>query len=104
LAYFVARRVHEIGIRVALGASGGNVLKLVISRGMILVGIGAALGIAGSLGATRLVESMLFQVSATDASTYIGVTGFFFLLALVACVIPAWRALRVDPVEAFRAE
>jgi putative ABC transport system permease protein len=104
LAYFVARRVHEIGIRVALGASGGNVLKLVISRGMILVGIGAVLGIAGSLGATRLVEGMLFQVSATDASTYIGVTGFFFLLALVACVIPAWRALRVDPVEAFRAE
>jgi putative ABC transport system permease protein len=104
LAYFVARRIHEIGIRVALGASGGNVLKLVISRGMILVGIGAILGIAGSLGATRLVDDMLFQVSATDASTYIGVTGFFFLLALVACVIPAWRALRVDPVEAFRAE
>jgi predicted permease len=104
LAYFVARRVHEIGIRVALGASGGNVLKLVITRGMILVGVGAVLGIAGSLGATRLVEGMLFQVSATDASTYIGVTGFFFLLALGACVIPAWRALRVDPVEAFRAE
>jgi putative ABC transport system permease protein len=104
LAYFVARRVHEIGIRVALGASGGKVLQLVITRGMILVGIGAVLGIAGSLGATRLVEGMLFQVSSTDASTYIGVTGLFFVLALVACVIPAWRALRVDPVEAFRAE
>jgi putative ABC transport system permease protein len=104
LAYFVARRVHEIGIRVALGASGGKILRLVITRGMILVGVGAVLGIAGSLGATRLVEGMLFQVSSTDPSTYVVVTGFFFLLALGACVIPAWRALRVDPVEAFRAE
>ena len=104
LAYFVTRRAHEIGIRVALGASGGKVLRLVITRGMILVGLGAVLGIAGSFGATRLVEGMLFQVNATDATTYIGVTGFFFVLALAACVVPAWRALRVDPVEAFRAE
>jgi putative ABC transport system permease protein len=104
LAYFVTRRVHEIGIRVALGATGGKVLRLVITRGMILVGVGSILGIAGALGATRLVEGMLFQVSATDATTYIGVTGLFILLALGACVIPAWRALRVDPVEAFRAE
>ncbi len=104
LAYFVARRVHEIGIRVALGASGGNVLRLVIRRGMVLVAVGAILGIGGSLGATRFVEGMLFQVETTDATTYISVTGFFFLLALGACVIPAWRALRVDPVEAFRAE
>ena len=104
LAYFVARRAHEIGIRVALGASGGKVLRLVVTRGMILVGLGAVLGIAGSFGATRLVEGMLFQVNTTDATTYIGVTGFFFVLALAACVVPAWRAMRVDPVEAFRAE
>jgi putative ABC transport system permease protein len=104
LAYFVARRGHEIGIRVALGASGGKVLRLVITRGMVLVCVGAVLGILGSLGATRLVEGMLYQISTTDAGTYVGVTAFFLLLALAACVIPAWRALRVDPVEAFRAE
>jgi len=104
LAFFVTKRVHEIGIRVALGASGGNVLRLVITRGMILVGIGSILGIAGALGATRLVDDMLFQVTATDPATYVGVTGIFLLVALGACVLPAWRAIRVDPVEAFRAE
>jgi len=104
LSYFVSRRVHEIGIRVALGASGNRVLKLVISRGLILVGVGSVLGIAGSFAATRLVEGMLYQVSATDLTTYLGVTLLFAVLALGACVIPAWRALRVDPVEAFRSE
>ncbi|MCK5650795.1 MAG: FtsX-like permease family protein, partial [Gemmatimonadetes bacterium] len=104
LAFFVTKRVHEIGIRVALGASGGNVLRLVITRGMILVGVGSILGIVGALGATRLVDDMLFQVTATDPVTYVGVTGIFLLVALGACVLPAWRAIRVDPVEAFRAE
>jgi putative ABC transport system permease protein len=104
LAYFVARRVHEIGIRVALGASGGKVMGLVITRGMILVGLGSVLGIAGALGATRLVADMLFQTEATDIGTYAGVTGGFLILALAACIVPAWRALKVDPVVAFRAE
>ncbi len=104
LAFFVTQRMHEIGIRVALGASGGSVLRLVITRGMILVGVGSALGVAGAIGATRLVQGMLFQTSATDPVTFAGVTGFFLLVALGACVLPAWRALRVDPVEAFRAE
>ena len=104
LAFFVTKRVHEIGIRVALGASGGKVLRLVITKGMILVGVGSILGIAGALGATRLVDDMLFQVTATDPVTYVGVTGIFLLVALGACVLPAWRAIRVDPVEAFRAE
>jgi putative ABC transport system permease protein len=104
LAYFVARRVHEIGIRVALGASGGKVLRLVVNRGMMLVLVGAVVGILGSLGATRLVDGMLFQVEATDPLTYIGVVAFFLLLALSACVLPARRALKVDPVEAFRTE
>jgi putative ABC transport system permease protein len=104
LAFFVTKRVHEIGIRVALGASGKNVLRLVLSRGMVLVGVGAALGIAGAIGATRLVEGMLFQISATDPVTYVGVTGFFVLIALGACLLPAWKALKIDPVEAFRNE
>jgi len=104
LAYFVSLRVHEIGIRVALGASGGSVLRMVIARGMALVGVGVVLGVAGSLVATRLVQGMLFQVNATDPGTYAGVTALFLVLALAACLVPASRALRVDPVDAFRAE
>jgi putative ABC transport system permease protein len=104
LAFFVTQRMHEIGIRMALGASGGSVIRLVITRGMILVGVGSVLGIVGAIGATRLVEGMLFQTSATDPATYVGVTGFFLVVALGACLLPAWRALRVDPVEAFRTE
>jgi putative ABC transport system permease protein len=104
LAYFVARRVHEIGIRMALGASKGKVIRLVVARGMALVTVGAVLGLAGSLGATRWVEGMLFQTTPRDPATYLGVSGFFLLLALAACLIPAWRALAVDPVETFRAE
>jgi putative ABC transport system permease protein len=104
LAFFVNRRAHEIGIRVALGATGGRVLRLVVTRGMTLVLVGLILGVAGALGASRLVDDMLFQTSATDPSTFVGVTGFFLLVALGACLLPAWRALRVDPAEAFRAE
>ncbi len=104
LAFFVTKRVHEIGIRVALGASRGSVMRLVITRGMLLVTAGSVLGIAGALGAARLVEGMLFQVSATDPGTYAGVTGCFLVVALGACLLPAWRALKVDPVEAFRTQ
>ena len=104
LAFFVARRAHEIGIRMALGASAGSVLRLVVSRGMILVAAGSALGIAAALGATRLVAEMLFQVGATDPVTFTSVTALLVLVALGACILPAWRAVRVDPVEAFRAE
>jgi len=70
----------------------------------MLVLVGALVGILGSLGATRLVDGMLFQVEATDPLTYIGVVAFFLLLALAACILPARRALKVDPVEAFRTE
>jgi putative ABC transport system permease protein len=104
LAYFVSRRMHEIGIRVALGATAGNVLRLVVTRGLTLVATGLVLGIGGAFGATRLVKGMLFQTSGTDPLTFAGVTGFFFVVALGACLLPAWKALRVDPVEAFRAE
>ncbi len=104
LAFFVAQKFHEIGVRVALGASARNVLGLVISRGMLLVVAGLVLGTAGAIGATRLVEGMLFQVSATDPTTFAGVAGFFLAIALGACLLPAWRALRVDPLEALRVE
>jgi putative ABC transport system permease protein len=104
LAFFVTQRIHEIGIRVALGASRGSVIRLVVTRGMILVAGGAVLGIAGAVGASRLVADMLFQTSTWDPTTYAGVTGLFLMVALAACLIPAWRAMRVDPIEAFRGD
>jgi len=104
LAFFVSRRIHEIGIRVALGAPGARVMRLVLARGLTLVGIGLLLGTAGAFGATRLVEGMLFQTSAQDPVTFVGVTGCFVLVALVACLVPAWKALRVDPLEVLRLE
>ena len=104
LAFFVTRKVHEIGIRVALGASKGSVMRLVITRGMILVGLGSILGVAGAIGASRWVEGMLFQTTTTDPGTYLGVVGTFLLVAVGACLIPARKALGIDPVDAFRAE
>jgi predicted permease len=104
LAFFVTKKVHEIGIRVALGASRGSVIGLVMMKGMMLVGVGAVLGIVGAVGATRLVEGMLFQVTSTDPGTYASVTAAFLLVALIACLIPARRALGIDPVDAFRSE
>ena len=104
LAFFITQRVHEIGIRVALGASNGRILRLVVNRGVLLVGAGSTLGIAVALGTSRLLEGMLFQVSVTDPATFTGVTCFFLLVALGACLLPAWRALRVDPAEALRAK
>ena len=104
LAFFVTQRIHEIGIRLALGAPGTSVLRLVLTRGMWLVGIGIAAGAAGAIGATRLVEGLLFQISAKDPVTFAAVTGFFVLVALGACLVPAWKALRVDPLEALRVE
>jgi putative ABC transport system permease protein len=104
LAFFVTLRIHEIGIRVALGAPGASVLRMVLTRGLTLVAFGLVLGTAGAFGATRLVEGMLFQVSTKDPFTFAGVTGFFVLVALGACLVPAWKALRVDPLEALRVD
>ncbi|MEJ2218678.1 MAG: ABC transporter permease, partial [Gemmatimonadota bacterium] len=104
LAYYVARRTHEIGVRMALGARARNVFGMVLSRGFALVGLGLLLGVAGALGASRLLQQFLFQVTPQDAVTFVGVPVFFAVVALVACLLPAWRAWRVDPVEAFRAE
>jgi len=103
LAGSVAERTQEIGVRSALGASRGSVLALVIRQGMTLTGIGVAIGVAATAGTTRIISAMLFGVSRLDLVTYGGVIVLLTAVAGIACVVPAWRAARVDPASALRA-
>jgi predicted permease len=104
MAYSVSRRTREIGVRVALGAGYGDVLRMILSQGLRTVFIGVAIGIAGSLALTRTVESLLFGVTATDPLTFGAVTLLLVVAALLACYIPARRATKVDPLVALRYE
>jgi predicted permease len=104
MAYTVARRAQEIGIRVALGARRGDVLKLMLGHGMKLAILGAALGIAGALGLTRLMTSLLFQVKPNDPATFGCISALLIGVTLLACWLPARRAARLDPMMALRGE
>lgn len=104
LSFAVSRRIHEIGIRLALGAQPGQILRLIMRQGMVLVAIGIALGVIASIILTRLTASLLYGVSATDPLTFGGVAILLFLVALLACYIPARRAMRTDPMAALRYE
>ncbi|HZM90268.1 MAG TPA: ABC transporter permease [Blastocatellia bacterium] len=104
ISYSVTQRTHEIGIRMALGADQRDVLRLVVGQGMVPALIGLGVGIAGAIGLTRFMRSLLFNVSVTDPITF-GVIGFLlFVVAVAACYLPARRAARVDPMIALRCE
>jgi putative ABC transport system permease protein len=104
MSYSVTQRTNEIGIRVALGATRGNVVRLVIRRGMLLAVCGVALGIIGALGVTRLLSGLLFGVGVTDPATFALVPAILLAIAFVAVYLPARRATRVDPLVALRYE
>jgi predicted permease len=104
LAYSVRQRVKEIGVRIALGAQLADVLRLVILEGMKPTALGLGIGIAVSLMLTRVVAKMIYGVSPHDIATYIGVSLLLGMIALVATLIPAWRATRVDPMRTLRDE
>jgi predicted permease len=104
MSYAVSQRTREIGLRMALGARRRNVLSLVVGRGMKLVVIGVAAGIAAALAVTRVMENLLYGVSATDPLTFLAVALILMSIALLACLVPACRAANIDPMDALRTE
>jgi ABC-type antimicrobial peptide transport system permease subunit len=104
IAYSVAQRSQEFGIRMALGANSRNVLRLVLRHGAVLTSLGIGLGILLSLAVTRFIATLLYGTSATDPLTFAAVVVLLAFVALAACYIPARRATRVDPIIALRYE
>jgi ABC-type antimicrobial peptide transport system permease subunit len=104
MSYSVSWRVHEIGIRMALGANRANVLGLIVRQGMTLTLIGLAVGLVGAFLLSRVMTSLLYGVSPTDPLTFAGVSLVLLSVAVLACFIPARRATRVDPIVALRTE
>jgi len=104
ISYLTGQRTHEIGIRVALGASASDVLRMIVGEGMRIALIGVGIGIVAALGLTRLITKLIFGVGANDPLTFVGVAVLLSSVALIACYIPARRAMRVDPIIALRYE
>jgi putative ABC transport system permease protein len=104
VAHGVTERRHEIGVRMALGADRRHVLALVVRQGLSMALAGTAIGVAGALALSRTVEDLLFGVKPTDPLTFAAVVGVLLCVATVACYVPAWRATRLDPTQALRAE
>ena len=103
-AYAVGRRTREFGLRMALGATGGDLWRLVLTRGALMVGIGLVVGIGGALMLTRLMTSLLYEVKPYDPVTFATVALVLGLASLVACAMPALRATRLEPLSALRVE
>jgi predicted permease len=102
MAYTFSRRTNEIGIRMALGAQRIDILKIAASEGAVVVAIGVVCGIIGSAIFTRFLQSMLFEVNSSDPATYVGISALLAVVTLLACLVPARRAIRVDPLIALR--
>jgi ABC-type antimicrobial peptide transport system permease subunit len=104
MSYAVSQRTRELGIRMAMGATPRDVLRLIILQGANLIGLGIGIGLAAAFAVSRIMRGLLYNVSSTDPTTYLLVPLFLVLVALAACLIPARRATRVDPLVALRNE
>jgi putative ABC transport system permease protein len=104
MSYLVTQGTHDLGVRIALGASRGSILGLVVRQGMWLALAGIGVGLIGAFVLTRVMSALLYQVSVTDKVTFAGVALFVAAISMIASYVPGWRATRVDPLVALRDE